>query len=367
MFERYALIPSEELVMFCQKVLHACGVSQEFAYATADVLVAADARGIPSHGVSHLSRHLADLKSGLSQHDAQWECLSDFPSISLYDAHFGLGAPTSVFAMNKAIEKAKTQGVGVVSIKNSSHHGISGYYAMMAMQHGMIGLALTNTAALGTPTNGLEARFGTNPIAFAAPSGKETPFVLDMSTTVVTRGAIEICQKMGLPIPVGWAIDQGGECPHSAKDFLDNLLSFKGGLLPLGGDGVSHGGHKGYGLAVMVDILSGVLAGGNYGVHVHDTQDTAASVGHFFLALNIEAFRPLAGFCHDIDDLLNTLKTTKPKKGIERVVYAGILADEYQQLSKKEGVRVLPAVLKELLFIAQEYELSLTYKPINME
>ena len=355
------VVERQHLTDFCQQVLQKFDISRDSARSTAEVLVSADARGVPSHGVSHLSRHIADIKASLTHANAQMECLSDLPAVALYDAHFGLGAASSQFAMQKAMDKARQCGVGVISVKNSCHHGISAYYAMMAMQNNMIGLALTNTAALGVPTFGLEARFGTNPIAFAAPSSTEIPFVLDMSTTVVTRGAIEICHKTSRPILEGWAVDKDGNSPQSPLEFLNDLLNLEGGLLPLGGEGVSHGGHKGYGLAVMVDILCAVLSGGKFGIQVRDTKETAASVSHFFLALNIEAFRPVNEFCRDMDLLLSTLKKTKPQKGVEKVIYAGLQAYELEQQANKNGVPVLPQVLNELLQIGKNLNITLNY------
>ncbi len=355
------VVERQHLTDFCQQVLQRFDIDSDSARSTAQVLVSADARGVPSHGVSHLSRHIADIKASLTHPDAKMECLSDLPAMALYNGNFGLGAANSQFAMHKAMQKAKECGVGVVCVKNSCHHGISAYYAMMAMQENMIGLALTNTAALGVPTFGLEARFGTNPIAFAAPSSSEIPFVLDMSTTVVTRGEIEICHKTSRPILNGWAIDKYGNSPQSPLEFLDDLLNLEGGLLPLGGEGVSHGGHKGYGLAVMVDILCAVLSGGKFGIQVRDTQETAASVSHFFLALDIQAFRPVDQFCRDMDLLLATLRKTKPQKGVEKVIYAGMLAYELEQQADKNGVPVLPQVLDELLRIGKELDIPLNY------
>lgn len=355
------VVEREHLINFCQKVLQHYGIASESARCTAEVLVCADARGVPSHGVSHLSRHVADIREGLTRKDTQRVCLAETPAIALYDANFGLGAVNSRFAMQLAMDKAWQCGVGVVSMKNSCHHGITAYYAMMAMKEGMIGLALTNTAALAVPTNGLQARFGTNPIAFAVPALQEVPFVLDMSTTVVTRGAIEICYKTHQDIPEGWAVDKNGHSPKEPLQFLDDLLNLEGGLLSLGGDGVSRGGHKGYGLGVMVDILSAVLAGGKFGIQVRDTKETASSVSHFFLALDISAFRPLQDFQKDMDEMLSTLRNTKPKHGIEKVIYAGLLANEREELANKEGVPLLPQVLQELLNIGGELGIELNF------
>jgi L-2-hydroxycarboxylate dehydrogenase (NAD+) len=334
-------------------------VPQLAAEQLAEVLIVADMRGIASHGVAHLPRHLADIATGLTQLNTQPQTICQLPAIESWDAQHALGAVTSIQAMNCAINKAKLYGVGAVAVKNSCHHGISSYYALQALQHNMIGLALTNTAALGVPTFGTQARFGTNPIAFAAPAHKLPPFVLDMSTTVVTRGSFEMAIHNGYPIPEGWAVDKNGQTPADPLAFLDDLLSFKGGLLPLGGSGLTHGGHKGYGLAIMVDILSSLLAGGSFGVQVTDTKETAASVNHFFMAINVTALRPIETFKADMDSMLTTLIETKPIAGVESVVYAGLKAHDSEQKARSEGVPINPSVYTMLQQLAQKHQLPL--------
>jgi L-2-hydroxycarboxylate dehydrogenase (NAD+) len=343
----------ERLLNFTKAVLHKRSLSEEAASALAEVLIAADMRGVPSHGLAHLPRYLADIEKGLTQKDAPVETEREFGAIALLNANHTLGAFASKVAMSKAIAMADTHGIGAVAVHNSCHHGISGYYAMMALEHDMIGLAMTNTAALVVPTSGLEARLGTNPIAFAAPAGSEAPFALDMSTSVVTRGTIEICARLNEPIPEGWAVDHNGESPRQAFQFLDDLLSFKGGILPLGGRGVLHGGHKGYGLAVMVDILCSLLSGGAFGTQVRDTKETAACVNHFFMAVKIDAFRKSADFKNDMDVMLKTLRETKPEAGVEKVVYAGIEAHALEMKALNEGVPLLTGVFNELNKLAR--------------
>ncbi len=346
----------KEWVINLLKVHH---VPQLAASQLAEVLIVADMRGIPSHGVAHLPRHLADISAGLTQLNTQPHIVTSLPAIESWDAQHGLGASTSISAMDCAIEKAKLYGIGAVAVKNSCHHGISSYYAMQALQQDMIGLASTNTAALGVPTFGMQARFGTNPIAFAAPAHQLPPFVLDMSTTVVTRGSIEMAIRNGQPIPTGWAVDKQGQTPTDPLAFLDDVLTFQGGLLPLGGASLINGGHKGYGLAVMVDILSSLLAGGSFGVQVTDTKETAASVNHFFMAINVAALRPIVEFKTDMDSMLRTLIETKPIAGVESVVYAGLTAHVAEQKARSEGVPINPSVYTALRQLAQTHQMPL--------
>lgn len=353
------LFAYSSLKEWVSKLLLLNNVPRLAANQLAEVLIIADMRGIASHGVAHLPRHLADIAAGLTQLNTQPQTLTQLPAIESWDAQHALGAVTSIAAMNCAIEKAKLYGMGAVAVKNSCHHGISSYYAMQALQHDMIGVALTNTAALGVPTFGTQARFGTNPIAFAAPSLHLPPFVLDMSTTVVTRGSIEMAIRNGQPIPTGWAVDKQGQTPTDPLTFLDDLLTFQGGLLPLGGSGLTHGGHKGYGLAVMVDILSSLLTGGSFGVQVTDTKETAASVNHFFMAINVAALRPIAEFKADMDSMLTTLIETKPVAGVESVVYAGLTAYTAEKKARAEGVSINPNVYATLQQLAQKHQLPL--------
>jgi L-2-hydroxycarboxylate dehydrogenase (NAD+) len=353
------LVQHEQLTIAVQSILQAVGMADTDAQCVANVLVSADARGVSSHGVAHLSRHIADIQAGLTRLDAHMQVVSQSLAVANYDAQHGLGAVSSSYAMQQAIEKARQCGVGAVAVKNSSHHGLTGYYAKMAIEHGMIGMVTSNTAALAVPTFGIQARLGTNPIAFAAPSATQPPFILDMSTSVVTRGAIEMCRLHQQPIPTGWAVDINGHDPISASQFLDDLLSFQGGLLPLGGKGTVNGGHKGYGLATMVDIISSVLSGGAFSIHVKDTKETAASVNHFFLAIDIKAFRPLADFTKDMDEFLTLLRTTVPQLPTQKVVYAGLLAHEKEQQAIQHGVWLADAIYQQIQKLLGQYHINL--------
>lgn len=342
-FEREALID------FCRDVFVHYGLARDDAALSGRVLVAADARGIPSHGVARLARYVAGLETGAIVADAVPEVLHETPLSLALDARGAMGAPVSERAMRAVLDKARTSGAGFATVRDANHFGIAAWYAMAALEHDMIGIAMTNTAALGVPTDGTRCMFGTNPIAFAAPADQEHAFVLDMATTAVPRGKIEVYARQGKPLPEGWAADARGRHASDAPSLLDSMNRYAGGgLHPLGGAGTLHGGHKGYGLAVMVDILCGALAGHAFGQHVRDHAVAAGRVGHFFAAFRIDMFRPAAEFRRDMDQLLGELRSCPPAEGRERVYYAGLKEIEAEEAAAQRGVAVEEGVAAQL-------------------
>ena len=340
---------------FCQQVFESLSVPKEEAEIAADVLVAADARGIPSHGVARLFRYVHAIETGLVELDAEPEIVRETASSLLVDAHGAMGAPVSANTMTTIIAKARATGSAFGTVRESTHFGIAGYYAMMALDEGMLGLAMTNTAALGVPTFGREPMFGTNPIAFAAPAGDEPAFVLDMATTVVTRGKIEVYDRQGRELPEGWAVDEKGRSATDPEQILHNLLhQVGGGILPLGGLGELLGGHKGYGLSVMVDVLCGVLSGSAFGAHIADEPGSHARVSHFFGAIQVEAFRDADEFGRDMDRMLRELRNTPPAEGRERVYYAGLKEYEHELECAERGIPLMQKVYDQLVEIGEE-------------
>jgi LDH2 family malate/lactate/ureidoglycolate dehydrogenase len=340
---------------FCAAVFRSFGVAAEDSRVASAVLVAADAMGIPSHGVGRLWRYVEGLKSGLMLPGAPVEVLRETPSSVVFDAHGALGAPASARAMRAVIDKARAGGAGFACVRDSNHFGIAGWYARMALGHDMLGVAMTNTAALAVPTFGRVAMFGTNPIAFAAPAEQERSFVLDMSTTVVTRGKLEVYEKLGRDLPGGWAVDRTGRTARDARSMLDDMQARAGGgMLPLGGLGTEFSGHKGYGLAVMVDILCAVLCGAPFGLDVYDTPTSSARVSHFFAAIRIDTFRDPLEFRRDMDRMLAQLRACPPAEGEERVLYAGLPEAEREEESARLGVPLLAKALDGLAAIGEE-------------
>jgi LDH2 family malate/lactate/ureidoglycolate dehydrogenase len=292
--------------------------------------------------VARLERYVNGLATGVIIPDAQIEVLADTPSSIVFHANGAMGAPISARAMATVIKKARANGAAFGCVRDSNHFGIAGYYAMMAIEHDMLGLAMTNTATLGVPTFGRQVMFGTNPIAFAAPADEEQGFVLDMATTVVTRGKIEVYDRLSKELPSGWAVDKTGRPATDAHTILDDMFHrVGGGILPLGGEGELFSGYKGYGLAIMVDILCAVLCGAPYGPNVADTATSSGHVSHFFGAIQIAAFRDPTGFRRDMDRMLRDLRECPLAEGAERVYFAGQKEFEHEAQARRLGVPVL--------------------------
>jgi L-2-hydroxycarboxylate dehydrogenase (NAD+) len=349
-------VKRESLEAFCGQVFQRLSLSEADAGIAAAVLVAADARGIPSHGVARLGRYVNGLETGLVLPQAAGERVVDTPSSLVIDAHGGMGAPVSYRAMKEVIAKARSNGAAFGCVRDSNHFGIAGYYAMLALPEEMLGVAMTNTAALGVPTFGRQVMFGTNPLAFAAPADQERAFVLDTSTTVVTRGKIEVYQRLGQELPMGWAVDKTGRPATDAGSILDDMFHrVGGGIMPLGGAGEEFGGHKGYGLAVMVDILCAVLCGAPFGPAVADTATTSGRVSHFFGAIRIDTFRDPMAFRRDMDRMLADLRNCPRAEGAERVYFAGQKEFEKEAECSRVGVPLLSQTYQQICEIGGQY------------
>jgi LDH2 family malate/lactate/ureidoglycolate dehydrogenase len=342
-------IARRDLEELCAGIFCKLGIPREEAEDSAAILVTADARGIRSHGVARIKRYVDGIKIGHIKGGVSPTVLRETPISLVLDAEGGMGLSLSKHSMEKVIAMAAVHGAGVCSIRNSNHFGIAGLYAEMAARHDMIGIAMTNTAALGVPTFAREAMFGTNPIAFAAPGLGKDLFSLDMATTTVTRGKIEVAAQEGTSLPPGWAVGTDGRTTHEAARLLEDMLYKRGGgLLPLGGEGTALGGYKGYGLAVMVDILCALSSGGVFGGAVMDSELTSARVCHFFMALRIDLFRDPEDFKEDMSRMLGELRSLKPAEGARRVYYAGLPEQEAEARCEREGVPLTEEVWKTL-------------------
>jgi len=361
--EHSLVVQAEPLAAFCQRTFQAMGVPPDDAAVTAEVLVMANLRGTDSHGVARLRRYVDGLRQGVMCPRPEVKILHETPLTALVDGGGGLGQPIGTRAMRLAIAKAVAQGAGFVSVRNSNHYGIAGYYALMALEQDLIGLSLTNSGCYVVPTFGREAILGTNPISVAVPAGREYPFVLDMSTAVITLGTLEVCQRRGLELLPGWATDAQGEPTTCAAEVLYNLANRAGGgIMPLGGMGEQHGGHKGYGLAMLVDILCGVLPGAGYLDHIYlddeDGRPLPANVGHFFGALRVDAFRPLADFQAAMDLFIRRVKCSAKAKGQSRIFIHGEKEFEMAEKRRREGIPLSPKVVASLRGIAAELDVE---------
>jgi LDH2 family malate/lactate/ureidoglycolate dehydrogenase len=273
----------------------------------------------------------------------------DEGTTAVVDGQQAFGHYTGTVAMELAVAKARAHGVGFVTCRNSNHYGAAASYSMMALPHNMIGLSLTNSGPIVVPTHGRQAMLGTNPISFAAPANREYPFVLDMATSTVALGKLTVAARWGKPIPPGWALDATGE------PTTDPTVAYEARrLTPLGATR-DLGGHKGYGLAVMVDILAGVLAGATFAdTRRRDPNPARPDIGHFFGAIDIGRFRPLDAFKADMDDLLRALKDSPKAEGQDRIYVAGEPEWECEQARRRDGIPLAPALIAQLREIAAE-------------
>jgi L-2-hydroxycarboxylate dehydrogenase (NAD+) len=349
----------EALKDFCVAVFKKMGVSEEDAHITTDVLVEANLRGVDSHGVARLRRYVNGLRDGMMLAQPQEVLVTETPTTALIDAGAGLGQPVSYRAMEQAIHKALDYGCGFVTVRNSNHFGIAGYYAMMALAHDCIGITMTNAAVLVAPTFGRDAMLGTNPISVAAPAGEERPFVLDMATSTVPRGKLEVYHRLEKPIPLGWAVDETGTPTTGAERVLENFKQrVGGGLLPLGGAGELMGGHKGYGLALWVDVFCAILSGAAYANTVYpktpDGKPLPSEIGHFFGAWRVDAFRPPDEFKAAMDDLQRRLKEAPKAEGQDRIYIHGEKEYEEAERRSETGIPLNPKVAADLQAIGEE-------------
>jgi L-2-hydroxycarboxylate dehydrogenase (NAD+) len=335
------------LTAFVERALTAVGVDDEQAHIVGDVLVAADRRGIESHGVARLRWFYVDrIRNGRIAARPAYTTVRETDTSLLLDAGNGLGHPASHHAMTRAIEKAHASGLAFAAVRNSNHYGIAGYYAMMALEHDMIGICSTDSAHLAVPTFGRTMMQGTNPFAFAIPAGDEPAFVLDFATTTVTYGKLEVYERKGLKLRPGWAVDNEGNSTD------DPAVRHGGGsLLPLGGFGTENGGHKGYGLGALSEILTGVLAAGWFGNALTIAESPTAPSGitsHFFGAISVAHMRDVAEFKSALDRELRAFKDSAPVPGRDRVYVAGEIEHENEIASRRDGVSLIMPVIDDL-------------------
>ena len=356
----------QQLFNFTKNSFLAIGCSDADAALATTVLLSADLRGIDSHGIARLVGYVRLWEANRVNATPAVKILHETPSTATVDGDSGLGLVVAPKAMQIAIEKAKAVGTGWVSVQNSNHFGIAGYHAMMALEHNMIGICMTNASPLVAPTFSVERLLGTNPICVAIPAGTQPPFVADLATTTAANGKLEILQRKAEEAPFGWIQNKEGQPstnPHELKS--------GGALLPLGGDR-DHGSHKGYALGAVVDIFSAVLSGANYGPWVPPfpayvpmpTEMPGKGIGHFFGAMRVDAFRPADDFKQHMDHWIQRFRSAKTAEGFKKVLIPGDPEREMEKERREEGIPLLQPVVDDLTALAQKFGLSLT-KPVK--
>ncbi len=348
------------LTQLCVQLLKKCGLSNNDASTTANVLVAAELRDIPSHGLLRLSDYIRMLRNGRIRANATPKVIHQSPSTLTLDGDNGLGPVVANRAMEYAIEKARVAGSGWVAVQHSNHFGIAGYYAMKALPHHMIGLCMCNANPLVAPTFSAQGMLGTNPLAVAVPAGKEPPMVADFATAAIARGKVDLLHKQGMPIEKGFVQSSDG---NPSTD--PGILTRGGSILPLGSSR-KYGSHKGYCMAAIIDVFSALLSGANFGPFVPPSvawlplKDglPGKGTGHFFGALRIDAFLPAKDFLSGMDLWIQTLRSARPAMGTERVLIPGDPEREAEAVNAKTGIRLKDKVKEQLQLLCGELEVD---------
>lgn len=363
MEEKIVWVPFDIMESFMSDVFKGLGVPPEDADICANVLIAADKRGIDSHGINRMKPIYYDrIKAGGIQYPVtHFEVVREGMTTAVIDGHDGMGHVISKKAMDMCIDKAKNHGLGMVVVRNSSHYGIAGYYPLMAVDNDMIGITGTNARPSIPPTFGVENMLGTNPLTFAMPTDEEFPFFLDCATSITQRGKIELYEKIGKDCPAGWVIGEDGSTKTKAADILVDLTKGTAALAPLGGIGEEMGGYKGYGYATVVEIMSAALQAGSYLKMLTGKKDginVPYHLGHFFIAININEFIDPAEFRKITGDILRQLRNSKMMPGSERIYTPGEKEYLTWLYRKDKGVPLNEQLQKEVKIMQSEMGLT---------
>jgi LDH2 family malate/lactate/ureidoglycolate dehydrogenase len=355
-------VPVKTLVDFIQSATTAMGASEADARTIADVIITSDLWGIRSHGIAHLKMYYDRIKNGLQLPTTNISVVKETSTTAVLDGGNGMGMVVGNHAMKMAIEKASKNGLGAVAVRNSSHFGVAGYYPLLAANEGMVGFCVTNAHPSTAPTFGTKPMLGTNPIAVAAPTDEDFPYMFDAATSIVPRGKIEVYARANKPLPEGWVINKDGVSATDTSNMIEEMNLGNVALLPLGGLGDLIGGHKGYGLATLVEIFSAAFQDGTYLWGLTDTDEEGnpqfLRIGHFFMAINVEHFIPLPVFKKISGNIMRELRSSPVSPDQTRIYTAG--EKEYLNTQKvmAEGVEIPPAVQKNLLSLQAELGLS---------
>jgi L-2-hydroxycarboxylate dehydrogenase (NAD+) len=358
----HKFIPFKTIEEVIVKLMVKAGIPEEDARIVADVLLQADKFGIDSHGVNRLKPiYLDRIKDGILNPITNYEIVREGPTTAVIDGHNGMGHVVSNNAMKLAIGKAGKYGMGMVTVRNSTHYGIAGYYALIAVRENMIGITGTNARPSIAPTFGVENMLGTNPLTFGMPTDEPFPFLLDCATSITQRGKVELYARKEQELPKGWVIDDNGETKTNARQVLDDLIAGRAALTPLGGIGEETAGYKGYGYATVVEILSAALQQGAFMkmlMGLKDGKKAPYPIGHFFIAIDVNAFTDPDDFKKTTGDILRELRASRKMPGQERIWTAGE-KEYYTWLERKDkGVPFTEQLLGEFRGLCTSYGLQ---------
>jgi L-2-hydroxycarboxylate dehydrogenase (NAD+) len=347
---------------FMAKVMIKAGIPDADAKIISDVLINADKLGFDSHGVNRLkSIYLDRIKEGILNPVTNYKIVREGPTTAVIDGQNGMGHVISFYAMKMAIEKAKKYGMGMVTVRNSSHFGFAGYYPLMAVQENMIGICGTNARPSIAPTFGVENMLGTNPMTFGIPSDEAFPFLLDCATSITQRGKVELYAREGKDLPLGWVIDENGESKTKSAEVLEDLITGKAALTPLGGVGEETAGYKGYGYATVVEILSAALQQGSFMkmlMGLEDGKKAPYRLGHFFIVIDINSFTDPAEFKTTTGNILRELRASRKMPGQTRIYTAGEKEHDTWLERKDKGVPFNNELLEEFQGLCKTYDLK---------
>jgi LDH2 family malate/lactate/ureidoglycolate dehydrogenase len=341
-------IKKQNLESFVKDIFSRAGLDENQAKTIARHLVLANLRGVDSHGVSRVEIYVKRLEKGLVNKVFEPAISHETPVSALIDARNGSGIPAAEYGMELAIKKAKQAGVGMVGIKNSNHCGMLADYVSKAVNEGFIALATTNAPANMPPWGGKERFFGTNPISYGVPAGEENDIVFDMATSKVARGKIILAQKNNQEIPLGWALSPDGAPTTEPDAALDGVV------LPVGG-------HKGYGIAFLVETLSALLTGAAFGPYIGDLykdMEKSQNVGHFFLVMKADLFQPIEIFTHRMDQIIREIRSIPLMEGSSRIYLPGEIEAETYNDRINQGIPLSREVIEELLEIGSQYQIQ---------
>lgn len=352
----FVYIQEEKLNAFCQDAFEGFGFSPEEASIIKDVLMMSDMYGIQSHGMQRVVRYHKGIEKGLININAKPEVVFETPVSAVIEGHDAMGQLVGHFAMELAIKKAKESGIGIVSARNSNHYGIAGYYADLALKEGLIGFSCTNSEAIMVPTFARKAMLGSNPIAFTMPA-EPYNFFFDASTTVVTRGKLEMYNKLGKELPNGWALNKDGKASQDAGEVLGNISDHVGGgIMPLGGNTEQLGSHKGYGYGMLCEIFASIFSQG--GTSNKCMIGGRSNICHGFMAINPAIFGNPEDVKKHFSTFLQELREAPKAEGAERIYTHGEKEAEAIEVCRKEGVPVIDKTVAELFDVCNLLKLD---------
>ncbi|MBI9104808.1 MAG: Ldh family oxidoreductase [Spirochaetales bacterium] len=362
-YKNCSWVPFETLENFMKDALIGAGIPAEDAQVVSDVLIESDKRGIDSHGIGRLKPIYIDrIDAGIMNTETKIDVLKDEKGVAVLDGNNGMGHVVSKKAMEMAIEKAKEFGIGMVAVRNSTHYGIAGYYPLMAIKEGMVGITGTNARPSIAPTFGVENMLGTNPLTFGMPTDEEFPFVIDCATSVSQRGKIESYARAGKELPEGWVIGRDGKGRTDTDQILVDLTKGQAALTPVGGIGETTGGYKGFGWATVVEILSAALQNGSYLKDLNgfdaDGKKIPILLGHFFIAINPKMFMGKELFKSVAGAICRDLRNSEVAPGEERIYTAGEKEWLAWQYRKEHGCPVPEVLQKQMIELRDRYGLD---------